>query len=92
MSSSDCCPSAARGPQHGPSTSAIEVSGLRKANWSFEVLHEIDFRHEEGEVFALLGPNGSGKTTTVETLGGRSAVDRALAESLFPGGLLASSS
>jgi ABC-type multidrug transport system ATPase subunit len=46
----------------------------------------------EGEVFALLVANGSGKTTTVETLGGRSAVDRALAESLFPGGLLASSS
>jgi ABC-type branched-subunit amino acid transport system ATPase component len=67
------------------------VSGLRKAYGSFEALHGIDFRHEGGEVFALLGLSGSGKTTTVETLEGRSAVDRARAQSLLPGRLLASS-
>jgi ABC-2 type transport system ATP-binding protein len=49
---------------------AIEVSGLRKAYGTREVLHGIDFTVEQGEVFALLGPNGAGKTTTVEILEG----------------------
>ncbi len=49
---------------------AIEVSGLRKAYGSREVLHGIEFAVEPGEVFALLGPNGAGKTTTVEILEG----------------------
>jgi ABC-type multidrug transport system ATPase subunit len=67
------------------------VSGLRKAYGSFEALHGIDFRHEGGEVFALLGLSGSGKTTTVETLEGRSALDRGTGRIVAPGGLLASS-
>jgi ABC-2 type transport system ATP-binding protein len=52
------------------SSSAIEVSGLRKSYGRREVLHGISFRVEAGEVFALLGPNGAGKTTTVEILEG----------------------
>jgi len=49
---------------------AIEVTGLRKAYGSREVLHGLDFEVEAGEVFAVLGPNGAGKTTTVEILEG----------------------
>lgn len=33
-----------------------------------EVLHGIDFEIEEGEVFAYLGHNGAGKSTTVKAL------------------------
>ena len=50
--------------------SAIEVSGLRKSYGQREVLHDVSFSVETGEVFALLGPNGTGKTTTVEILEG----------------------
>src|SRR6476659_2796825 len=49
---------------------AIEVSGLRKASGNLEAVREVDFSIEEGEVFGLLGPNGVGKTTTVEILEG----------------------
>jgi ABC-2 type transport system ATP-binding protein len=46
----------------------ISVSGLRKAYGSQVVLDEIDLHVKPGTVFALLGPNGSGKTTTVQIL------------------------
>jgi ABC-2 type transport system ATP-binding protein len=50
--------------------SAIAVSGLRKSYGRREVLHGLSFSVETGEVFALLGPNSAGKTTTVEILEG----------------------
>jgi ABC-2 type transport system ATP-binding protein len=49
---------------------AIDVTGLRKSYGPREVLHGISFAVETGEVFALLGPNSAGKTTTVEILEG----------------------
>ncbi len=47
---------------------AIEVRGLRKSFGDHLVLDGIDFSVAQGEIFCLLGPNGSGKTTTVEIL------------------------
>jgi ABC-2 type transport system ATP-binding protein len=44
---------------------AIEVRGLRKSFGDQVVLDGIDLAVAEGSVFALIGPNGSGKTTTV---------------------------
>jgi ABC-2 type transport system ATP-binding protein len=49
-------------------TSAIAVSGLRKAYGDKTVLDGIDLDVRPGTVFALLGPNGAGKTTTVNVL------------------------
>ena len=49
-------------------TSAIAVSGLRKAFGAKVVLDGIDFDVAAGSVFSLLGPNGAGKTTTVNVL------------------------
>jgi ABC-2 type transport system ATP-binding protein len=49
-------------------TSAIAVSGLRKAYGDKVVLDGIDLDVPEGTVFSLLGPNGAGKTTTVNVL------------------------
>jgi ABC-2 type transport system ATP-binding protein len=49
-------------------TSAIAVSGLRKAYGDKVVLDGIDLDVRAGTVFALLGPNGAGKTTTVNVL------------------------
>jgi ABC-2 type transport system ATP-binding protein len=49
-------------------SSAIAVSGLRKAYGDKVVLDGIDFDVRAGTVFSLLGPNGAGKTTTVNVL------------------------
>ncbi|MDN3028474.1 ATP-binding cassette domain-containing protein [Streptomyces sp. S.PB5] len=49
-------------------TSAIAVSGLRKAYGDKVVLDGIDFDVAAGSIFSLLGPNGAGKTTTVNIL------------------------
>src|SRR5882672_9613043 len=49
-------------------SSAIAVSGLRKAFGDKIVLDGIDLDVPAGSVFSLLGPNGAGKTTTVNVL------------------------
>jgi len=51
---------------------AIEVQGLTKRFDSFTAVDRISFDVKEGEVFGLLGPNGSGKTTTIRMLVGLS--------------------
>ncbi len=52
----------------GGSPSAIEASGVRKSFGGHLVLDGVDLEVAEGTVFALLGPNGSGKTTAVRIL------------------------
>jgi ABC-2 type transport system ATP-binding protein len=49
---------------------AIRVDGLRKRYGDLAAVDGVSFRVTEGEIFGLLGPNGSGKTTTVECLQG----------------------
>ncbi|HKE65077.1 MAG TPA: ATP-binding cassette domain-containing protein, partial [Micromonosporaceae bacterium] len=49
-------------------SSAIAVSGLRKAFGNKIVLNGIDLDVPTGTIFSLLGPNGAGKTTTVNVL------------------------
>ncbi|WP_256752852.1 ABC transporter ATP-binding protein [Mesorhizobium sp. Mes31] len=43
----------------------IEARGLIKRYGRFPAVDGIDLTVEKGEVFGLLGPNGSGKTTTI---------------------------
>jgi ABC-2 type transport system ATP-binding protein len=47
---------------------AIEVTRLTKSYGDLAVLHGLDLTVPTGTVYALLGPNGSGKTTTVRIL------------------------
>ncbi|MCJ8012306.1 ATP-binding cassette domain-containing protein [Paenibacillus sp. KQZ6P-2] len=47
---------------------AIDVKGLRKSFKDTEVLKGVDFEVKRGEIFALLGSNGAGKTTIVRIL------------------------
>ncbi|MGH3311923.1 MAG: ABC transporter ATP-binding protein [Streptomyces sp.] len=50
---------------------AIEVEGLkRRYAQGFEAVRGVSFSVREGEIFALLGTNGAGKTSTVELLEG----------------------
>ena len=49
-------------------TLAIKASGLTKAYGDVVALNGIDIEVEQGTVLGLLGPNGSGKTTTVRIL------------------------
>ncbi|MFE2753632.1 ATP-binding cassette domain-containing protein [Actinosynnema sp. NPDC059335] len=56
-------------------SSAIAVSGLRKAYGDKVVLDGIDLDVPAGSVFSLLGPNGAGKTTTVNVLTTLAAAD-----------------
>ena len=49
-------------------TLAIQASGLSKAYGDVIALNGIDIEVEQGTVLGLLGPNGSGKTTTVRIL------------------------
>jgi len=51
-------------------TIAIEVQNLSKAYKNVPVLHDVSFAVERGTVFALLGANGSGKTTTMRCVTG----------------------
>jgi ABC-2 type transport system ATP-binding protein len=47
---------------------AIEVRNLEKAYKDVPVLYDVSFTVGQGTVFALLGANGSGKTTTINIL------------------------
>ena len=50
--------------------SALSVRGLTKRFGSFTAVAGVDFEVPRGEVFGFLGPNGSGKTTTIRMLTG----------------------
>lgn len=47
---------------------AIKVKDLKKSYKKTEVLKGVDFDVRSGEIFALLGSNGAGKTTIVKIL------------------------
>ena len=49
-------------------TNAIQVNGLQKSYNKLHVLKGVDFEVEKGNIFALLGSNGAGKTTIVKIL------------------------
>ncbi|MEQ6903067.1 ABC transporter ATP-binding protein [Nocardioides sp. YIM 152588] len=54
---------------------AVTVEALRKAYGAKVAVADVSLRVEEGEIFGLLGPNGSGKTTTVECVQGLRRAD-----------------
>lgn len=52
------------------SSSGLEVKGLRKSYRKRVVIRDVSMSLQQGEVVALLGPNGSGKTTTFYAVAG----------------------
>src|SRR5438067_13872066 len=56
-----------------PSTAAdiaIDVQGLSKSFSGREVVHDLSMPVKRGSIYGFLGPNGSGKTTTIRMLCG----------------------
>ena len=51
-------------------TAVVEARDLTRTFGSFTAVDHVSFDVEQGEVFAFLGPNGSGKTTTIRMLCG----------------------
>jgi len=49
---------------------AIEVHGLSKSFNGREVVHDLSMQVRRGSIYGFLGPNGSGKTTTIRMLCG----------------------
>ncbi|MHC4753223.1 MAG: ATP-binding cassette domain-containing protein [Planctomycetota bacterium] len=68
---------------------AIEVKILTKRYGSARGVEGLSFNIEEGEIFGYLGPNGSGKTTTIRCLMGllrpTSGQCRVLGQRVVPG-------
>ena len=51
-------------------TAAIEVEGLNKSFGGRRVVKDFSIEVEQGRITGFLGPNGSGKTTTLRMLCG----------------------
>ena len=49
---------------------AIDVRGLTKSFDGREVVHDLSMQVKRGTIYGFLGPNGSGKTTTIRMLCG----------------------
>lgn len=56
-------------------TDALQVKNLKKSYGNLSVLKGIDFSVQKGEIFALLGVNGAGKTTALECIEGLRSYD-----------------
>jgi len=55
---------------------AIEVEGLTKSFNGREVVHDLSMQVKRGSIYGFLGPNGSGKTTTIRMLCGLLTPDK----------------
>ena len=51
-------------------TYSIDVRGLNKSFGEKRVVNDVTLRVQRGEIFGFLGPNGSGKTTTIRLVCG----------------------
>ncbi len=59
---------------------AIRTRGLKKNHDGVAAVDGVDLEAKRGEIFGLLGPKGAGKTTMMETIGGREKPDAGVVE------------
>lgn len=50
--------------------SVLRLEGLTKHFGGMAAVEDVSFSVEAGEIFGLIGPNGSGKTTVLNILSG----------------------
>src|SRR5437868_13819589 len=55
---------------------AIDVRGLSKSFGGRAVVHDLAMQVRRGTIYGFLGPNGSGKTTTIRMLCGLLTPDK----------------
>ena len=55
--------------------SLVEVKNLNKKFGKKQVLHDVNFEINEGEILGFIGPNGAGKTTTIKLMLGVQSID-----------------
>jgi len=48
----------------------LEISNLSAAYGLVQILYDVNFKVENGEIVSIIGPNGAGKTTLVKTIMG----------------------
>jgi len=46
----------------------LQIQKLKSGYSDLEILHEVDFRAEPGEIIAIIGPNGAGKSTLLKSI------------------------
>src|SRR3989304_6148511 len=71
-------------------TAALEIRGLKAAIDGKEILKGVDLIVRQGEIHALMGPNGTGKSTLANVLMGHPSYVVTGGEILFEGANLAS--
>ena len=54
----------------------LEVKNLNKYFGKKQVLHDVSFDLEEGEILGFIGPNGAGKTTTIKLILGLQSISK----------------
>ena len=53
----------------------LEVKNLNKKFGNRQILNDVSFSLEKGDILAFIGPNGSGKTTTIKLILGLQSID-----------------
>jgi daunorubicin resistance ABC transporter ATP-binding subunit len=59
-------------PHPSRDVAAVELNSLSKAFGAIHAVDHLSLTVRQGEIFGLLGPNGSGKTTTINLISGLS--------------------
>lgn len=68
----------------------LQMTGIRKSFHEVEVLHGVDLNVKPGEVLALVGENGAGKSTMIKILAGN--FPQTAGEIMFDGKMLGNDS